>query len=297
MILLSLILAVVLAHFFPFEARKVLAPFQRWLFNRFETGHRRDAFLPWLVAVFPALLLFALSFWVAHRALWVYLVFNVVFLWFSLDFYPRRRLYAAIIADLNGGQIESAKQNYKKWRALDGADDEKTAHFDAPKIGQESLNCGFVDSHRHFFAPLYFFLIFGAGGALFYRIAESLSQKIEEFDESDSPFWRFGQTIFACLDWLPSRLTALGYAIMGHFEGAMVEMKKLRQGSAIAQNTAFLAECGVAALALTPIDKTFQTPANALLHGESLVDRIFGLWIFVCTLLFLFEMAGRFFVV
>ena len=292
---LSLILAVVLAHFFPFDARKILARFQAWLFSHFETGHRRDAPLAWFVGVLPALLLFILSLWVDDRAFWVFLVFNVVLLWLSLDFLPRRRLYINIITDFNGGHFESARQNLMKWQAFDGIQNEEIMHAENVKIAEESLNAGLIDSHRHFFAPLYFFLIFGAGGALFYRISESLAQKNEVFEESDSPFWRFSRKMFIYMDWLPSRLTVFGYALMGHFEGAMAKAKTVNVSKNMADNAAFLSDSGKAAIALKNDD--FQNPSAVLLHGEGLVDRMFGMWLFLCFLLFLFDAAGRFFVV
>ncbi len=291
---LSIILAVVLAHFFPFDARKILMRLQMWLFSRFETGHKRDAPLAWFVGILPALLLFILSFWVDNCAFWVFLVFNVVLLWVSLDFLPRQNLYIKIVSDFNGAHVESARQNLIRWQKMNGIPKEETVHEDNAKIAEETLNQGLIDSHRHFFAPLYFFLIFGAAGALFYRIAESLAQKIEVFEESDSPFWRFSWTIFVYMDWLPSRITIFGYALMGHFEGAMAKAKTDCLMT-MAQNAAFLSDSGKAALALKNDD--FQNPSAVLLHGESLVDRMFGMWLFFCFLLFLIEMVGRFFVV
>lgn len=293
---LSLILAVVLAHFFPFDARKILRHFQEWLYNHFETGHKRDATLTWFVGILPALFLYVLTFWLDDRAFWVFLVFNVVFLWFSLDFMPRRQIYIRIISDFNGGQFESARQNLICWQALDGFQNKEITHADNVKITEEALQWGLVDSHRHFFAPLYFFLIFGAAGALFYRIAETLAQKIEVFDESDSPFWRFSQKMFAYLDWLPSRLTVLGYAVMGNFEDTMAKAKTITKTTTMAQNVVFLSDTGKVALAL-PQNNSFENPSSVLLHAEGLVDRIFGMWLFFFSLLFLHEIAGRFFVV
>lgn len=293
---LSLVLAVVLAHFFPFEARKILCRFQEWLFNHFETGHKRDAPLAWFVGILPALLLFILAFWVDKLAFWEILVFNVAVLWLALDFLPRRRLYINIISDFSGEHFESARQHLINWQALDGIKNEEIAHADKNKLAEETLNAGLVDSHRHFFAPLYFFLIFGAAGALFYRITESLAQKIEVFDESDSPFWRFCQKMYLCLDWLPSRLTLLGYAVMGNFEGAMAKANTVTKTTTLAQNAAFLSNVGKAALLFNQ-DEAAQNPSAVLQHGEALVDRIFGMWLFFISLLFLHEIAGRFFVV
>jgi adenosylcobinamide-phosphate synthase len=70
----------------------------------------------------------------------------------------------------------------------------------------------------------WFVLLPGPMGAVLYRLAEHSARVWSRAPAPPTPPDRFGEfarRAFAWIDWIPSRLTALGYAIVGDFEGAI----------------------------------------------------------------------------
>jgi len=77
-------------------------------------------------------------------------------------------------------------------------------------------------NYRYYIAIMLFFVLFGAPGALFYRLLTTLSERNsdEELALSDEVLKVCKQTL-AFLDWIPVRITAFGYMFVGHFSKAI----------------------------------------------------------------------------
>lgn len=90
-------------------------------------------------------------------------------------------------------------------------------------------------NYRYFIAIMIFFVVFGAAGALFYRLLVTmneapvkLEQEKQELDENseggeevikeEAPLL---QDVLFWVDWLPVRIVAFGYMLVGHFSKAM----------------------------------------------------------------------------
>jgi cobalamin biosynthesis protein CobD/CbiB len=72
------------------------------------------------------------------------------------------------------------------------------------------------------FGPVASFVAFGPAGAVLYRMAAVLGEKWGGRREPDSSgFGRFAERFFFWLDWLPARMTAVSFAIVGNFEDAL----------------------------------------------------------------------------
>ena len=77
-------------------------------------------------------------------------------------------------------------------------------------------------AHRHVFGVLAWFVVFGAAGAIFYRVAALLRDRWgSRGDTEEDRFGRFSREAFAVVDWVPARLTALSFAVAGDFEDAL----------------------------------------------------------------------------
>lgn len=89
-------------------------------------------------------------------------------------------------------------------------------------------------NYRYFIAIMLFFVLFGAAGALFYRLLTTMnecanktaSENIESSDlgEENSDSYDVcyaNQQLLFWVDWLPVRLVAFGYMFVGHFSKAM----------------------------------------------------------------------------
>jgi AmpE protein len=90
-------------------------------------------------------------------------------------------------------------------------------------------------NYRYFIAIMIFFVVFGAAGALFYRLLVTMneapvklehentevdenSDDVEESIKDKAPLL---QDILFWVDWLPVRIVAFGYMLVGHFSKAM----------------------------------------------------------------------------
>jgi len=79
-------------------------------------------------------------------------------------------------------------------------------------------------SHRHVFGVFFWFVLLpGPSGAVLYRLADYLARRWNPTGARPplEPFGLFAQRAFQWIDWLPVRLTAVGFAIVGNFEDAV----------------------------------------------------------------------------
>jgi AmpE protein len=78
-------------------------------------------------------------------------------------------------------------------------------------------------NYRYYIAVMVFFVLFGAAGALFYRLLCALDeqQKIIKQEDSDSPAVTstYSNVLF-WVDWLPVRIATFGFILVGHFSRA-----------------------------------------------------------------------------
>jgi len=169
---------------------------------------------PVLVAAGVYLVLLQLSALVA--TLWSALVLVVVmgFRQFSLAF-------ASITDTLKAGDVIVARKRLIAWRGSDAAG---ALAEEIPKLAIEQ---GLLDAYRNIFATLFWFLLApGPAGALLYRLTLVLAEQWR--GEATTPMGaqlaRFGHPVARLLywlDWIPVRLTAMSFAVVGDFEDAV----------------------------------------------------------------------------
>ncbi len=77
-------------------------------------------------------------------------------------------------------------------------------------------------NYRYFIAIIIFFVLFGAPGAVFYRLLTALvEQPKSQTITINSQQKAFITQVLALIDWLPVRITAFGYMFVGHFSNAL----------------------------------------------------------------------------
>jgi adenosylcobinamide-phosphate synthase len=87
------------------------------------------------------------------------------------------------------------------------------------EVARLAIEEALLSSHRHVFAPLFWFFLVGPAGALLYRLARFFCYSWAAAGEGD--FGEFARRAFAAIDWLPVRLTAAAFAVVGDFEDAV----------------------------------------------------------------------------
>jgi len=187
------------------------------LANRVERGlnstsaSRWTGAVAWLLVVLPLVSLAMLGLWFAHRyTTWLAPVLHGILLYFCLGLRSLRDHNLPIQQALLDGDLATAQRltSYIVSRDTTGADEEYLAKASVESVLENG--CDAV------FGTLFWFMVFGGTGAVLYRLANTLDAM---WGYRTSRFLRFGcvaARIDDVLNWLPARLTALTYAILGN---------------------------------------------------------------------------------
>lgn len=73
-------------------------------------------------------------------------------------------------------------------------------------------------NYQHYAAVVIWFVIFGAPGAVFYVLVREFHQALTE---KQHPLTEQANHVMAIVDWVPVRITALGFLLVGHFSRAL----------------------------------------------------------------------------
>ncbi len=184
----------------------------------FDAGKEKHGLIAWLVVVLPWTLVVGLIYYVLYQINFVLaFLWNVVIVYFTLGFRQFSHYFIDIHLALNNDDVPRAREILSEWTGLD------TVDMPVSEIVPQTLVHAVVASHRHVFGVFFWFLIpIDPAGAVFYRIAEYLARTwAEPNPERTAAFSSFAQRAFFIIDWVPVRLTALGFAIVGNFEDAI----------------------------------------------------------------------------
>lgn len=144
----------------------------------------------------------------------------------------------------------------------------------SPRVVQGIL----VQADRRLLAVLIWYALLGPAGPVIYRLAERLSADVPREREEELGFAGASLRLYALLDWLPSRLILLGYALAGNFQGVMERLRAHRSDWWIASsqhNELLLAEAGLGALrrGLTTADENTAAEKAEIEAALALVRR------------------------
>lgn len=221
MTLLSLIVALALEQLRPLGNRnRVWHLFIRYanhLERTLNAGSNRHGVVAWLVAVLPPVLVTLGVYWALY-AVTPLLAFawNVLVLYLTMGFRHFSSAFSEISQALAEGRDLDARQTLAQWTG------QPTAELSVGEISRLSIEQGVVDSYRHVFGTMFWFVLLpGPVGAVLYRLALMLGHKWGERLQDEDRFGRFAGRALGWLDWLPVRLTAASFAVMGDFEDAI----------------------------------------------------------------------------
>ncbi len=217
---LSLVIALLIEQARPLrKSNPVYAGFHRYaafLEAHFNAGGFRQGALAWALAVLPPALLVLAIYAALHRlSPFLGLAWSVVVLYLTMGFRQFSHYYTEIQHALRDGDVPTARSRLEVWRGA-------AADFSASDVARVSIELGLVGSHRHVFGPVAWFILLGPVGAVLYRIAATLND--DWGTRGDAEFGAFGEFARRCffwLDWLPARLTAASFAVVGNFEDAV----------------------------------------------------------------------------
>lgn len=200
-----------------------LDAYARFLERQFNGGERRHGITAWGVGVaIPTLCVLGLQIGLdkAHPVL--LLLFSVAMLYFLMGFRQFSHFFTDINLALRAGEVERARTLFHAWTGREGS------RLSTSEIVRLTIEDGILASHRHVFAPLFWFMLMGPAGALLYRLSVTMNRREAALSLPEAvyaapsdAFGEFSRQAFEFLDWLPARLTAMTFAIVGDFEDAI----------------------------------------------------------------------------
>lgn len=196
-----------------------------WAERNLNAGRRRHGVYAWLLVVVGLALLAGAAYSVAvsiHPVLG--LAVNVAVLFLALGFRQFSHRGTEIQIALANGDLNAARNELTAWKAQ-SEPGYTAADLSQEEVVRQAIEHGLLLSQRHVFGVFFWFLVLpGPMGAVIYRVAEHLARVWNRPPPGSAPPDRFGdfaRRAYAWIDWIPARLTALGFAIVGDFEGAI----------------------------------------------------------------------------
>jgi adenosylcobinamide-phosphate synthase len=221
MTFLTLLAALLLEQARPLhEGNRLLLWFNRYalvLESRINGGQYRHGVIAWALVVAPAFVVTA----TVQLALddlnpVAGMLWSVAVLYLVMGFGRFSHLFAEVRLALHAGDLEAARDRLGKWHGVSAAE------LSAGEAARVAIEQGLLASHRHMFGTLAWFIALGPAGAVLYRASAVLSELWGARSEPDfGAFGRFAARAQVWLDWVPVRLTAATFAVVGDFEDAV----------------------------------------------------------------------------
>ena len=225
MSLLALIAALLLEQFHPLSSRKYmfgwLSKYVDFFQKHFNAGEHKHGKIAWLLVVVPLLLAIFAVYWIldsVHPILaWA---FNVLVLYLTMGFRQFSHYFTDILKALREEKLDDARRQLSAWRNAPANE------LNAEEVARLSIEEALLASHRKVFGVIVWFVLFsalglgGAAGALLYRMGQFLRARWGDEAEFGA-FTGFARQSYYALEWLPVRLTAITFAIVGDFEDTL----------------------------------------------------------------------------
>lgn len=225
MSLFALIAALLLEQFHPLASRRYLSAwlsaYLRFFPKNFNAGEQQHGKIAWFLAVLPLIVMVSVAHWIlqgVHPLLaWG---FNVLMLYLTMGFRQFSHYYTAIQQALRDDKLDEARRLLSVWRSMHAHE------LNAEEVARLSIEHALIASQRKVFGVMVWFVLFsvtglgGAAGALLYRMGYFMRASWREEDEVGR-FTDFSRQAWSALEWLPARLTAITFAIVGNFEDTL----------------------------------------------------------------------------
>ncbi|WP_332777053.1 CobD/CbiB family protein [Polaromonas sp.] len=203
-----------------------LRAWARWASRSLDAGKPQHGWIAWSVAVVvPALIALGI-----HWLLWSFssllaFAWSVVVLYITLGFRQFSHYFTDIRVALDDGDEATARELLAQWRQVDASE------LPRSELVRHVIEYSVLAAHRHVFGVLAWFSVLaalglGPAGAVLFRMSEFVSRywiyKSKSSGEPVSPALQQAATrAWGVIDFVPARITALAFAVVGSFEDAI----------------------------------------------------------------------------
>lgn len=284
-----------------------------WVEANTNAGQVRHGTLGWLALTGGACaLVFGLGWLLGRLHPLAEFVLHVVVLYYTVGFRQFSRSFTEIQLALATGDVDDARAVLERWLRQTGAD-VPAGGMPVAEICRQAISSALIAAHRHVFGPLFWYILLpGAIGPVLYRMSEHLARRWRErvldlpagpqtLAHATEPYGRFAQRAYRAIDWLPLRLSAAGFAVVGNFEDAVYCWRGANAVAAPDHQRSVLLGAGGGALGLRLADPALEAQwaasetgfdwsgadpdASGLRAAVGLVWRALVLWVMVFALL------------
>ncbi|MDP3651574.1 MAG: CobD/CbiB family protein [Rhodoferax sp.] len=199
----------------------------RWVLRNFDAGKPHHGWLAWWIAVVaPGVLVFTVHWLLVWSLGWIAAaVWSVAILYSTLGFRQFSHHFTEIRDALDAGDENQARQLLAQWMRMDAST------LPRNEIVRHVIEHSVLSAHRYVFGVLAWYTVLaalglGPVGAVVYRVSEYLGRYVNRPERPSSPpiseaMKANATQAWSAMDWLPARVTALGFAFVGSFEEAV----------------------------------------------------------------------------
>lgn len=198
-------------------AYRAFRAYARFMDRSFNAGTYQQGALAWFCVVAPIVgCVFVLSILLHRFSAFSVLAFDAAVLYLTMGFRQFSHAYSDTLTALRAGDLDRARSNIARWTG------EPTEALGASDVARIAIERGLCSAHRHVFGVMAWYAVFGASGAILYRLAAMLRDHWGAREESEeTQFGAFSKNVFGIIDWVPARITAVSFAVVGDFEDAL----------------------------------------------------------------------------
>lgn len=199
----------------------------RWSTRNFDAGKSLHGWLAWGFAVGAPSLAALAIYWLLNAFVgWpVAALWSVAVLYVTLGFRQFSFHFTQIRDALADGDEDQARQLLANWQQIDAS------ALPRSEIVRHVIEHSVLAAHRHVFGVLAWFSVlaafgFGPAGAVLYRLSEFVTRYWQHKSQThhqpvSQALQQTAAQAWAAIDWVPARISAISFAVVGSFEEAI----------------------------------------------------------------------------
>lgn len=190
-----------------------LVGFGRWargIEQRLHADSRGAGVLAWAGAVVPLVLAtFGLHWWFGQQSPWLAAAFSAATLYLAIGHRSLREHARPVAEALADGRLDDARAAVSRVVSRD------TGALDPSQVAAAATESVLENGNDAVFGALFWFALLGAPGAVLYRLANTLDAMWGYRTARYENFGWAAARMDDVLNWVPARLTAATYALLG----------------------------------------------------------------------------------
>ena len=200
----------------------------RWASRHLDAGQPHHGWIAWGVTVaLPSLAALLIHWTLWSASPFLAFAWSVGVLYVTLGFRQFSHFFTDIRDALDDGDEDAARMLLAQWRQVDASD------LPRSEIVRHVIEYSVLAAHRHVFGVLGWFSLLaalglGPVGAVLYRMSEFVARywrykgkSLEAGEGASLALQAAASRAWGVIDYLPARVTSLGFAVVGSFEDAI----------------------------------------------------------------------------